>query len=326
MTTVENVIINAPSKNKTDENIYIFNLSKPNGDSLLFNSKELYNINCQQEVQMLTIPTKTDLKELSTFFNEIKEAFLKKHEEWFEEKFTSSVLDDLFKSFLYPNIVENCIDLKVLIPSSTLDEIKNILKNDNNESVTCNVNPTFLLDSIILEVKTNKMYCNVVLSNYSICDKPRHVDKEEITIENEIVGENEIVEENEPDEEKSNIRETKKEEEISDSIGDPIEDNVEDPIEDNLPNNDELVELQFDTTNLDESKIKMNAEDYLIIYKYILGQIKENKIKSIEKICQGKGIDMEVLDCEEIFKESDDEYFSSDSENESDSGSENSIG
>lgn len=326
MTTVENVIINAPSKNKTDENIYIFNLSKPNGDSLLFNSKELYNINCQQEVQMLTIPTKTDLKELSTLFNEIKEAFLKKHEEWFEEKFTSSVLDNLFKSFLYPNIVENCIDLKVLIPSSTLDEIKNILKNDNNESVTCNVNPTFLLDSIILEVKTNKMYCNVVLSNYSIYDKPQQVDKEEITIENEIVGENEIVEENEPDEEKSNIRETKKEEEISDSLGDPIEDNVEDPIEDNLPNNDELVELQFDTTNLDESKIKMNAEDYLIIYKYILGQIKENKIKSIEKICQGKGIDMEVLDCEEIFKESDDEYFSSDSENESDSESENSIG
>lgn len=320
MTTVENVIINAPSKNKTDENIYIFNLSKPNGDSLLFNSKELYNINCQQEVQMLTIPTKADLKELSTFFNEIKEAFLKKHEEWFEEKFTSSVLDDLFKSFLYPNIVENCIDLKVLIPSSTLDEIKNILKNDNNESATCNVNPTFLLDSIILEVKTNKMYCNVVLSNYSIYDKPQQADKEEITIENEIVEENEL------DEEKSNIRETKKEEEISDSLGDPIEDNVEEPIEDNLPNNDELVELQFDTTNLDESKIKMNAEDYLIIYKYILGQIKENKIKSIEKICQGKGIDMEVLDCEEIFKESDDEYFSSDSENESDSGSENSIG
>ena len=30
----------------------------------------------------------------------------------------------------------------------------------------------------------------------------------------------------------------------------------------------------------------MNVEDYLIIYKYILGQIKENKIKEIEKICE----------------------------------------
>ena len=80
--------------------------------------------------------------------------------------------------------------------------------------------------------------------------------------------------------------------------------------------NDELVELDFDTSNLDESKIKMNAEDYLIIYKYILGQIKENKIKEIEKICESKGIDMEVLDCEEIFNDSDDEYFSSDSESE----------
>ena len=45
MTTVENVTINAPIKNETNESVYIFNLSNSNGESLLFQSKQLYNIN-----------------------------------------------------------------------------------------------------------------------------------------------------------------------------------------------------------------------------------------------------------------------------------------
>ena len=45
----------------------------------------------------------------------------------------------------------------------------------------------------------------------------------------------------------------------------------------------ELVELDFDTTNLDESEIKVNVEDYLIIYKYILGQIKETKLEKLKR-------------------------------------------
>ena len=74
--------------------------------------------------------------------------------------------------------------------------------------------------------------------------------------------------------------------------------------------------MDFDTSNLIESEIKVNVEDYMIIYKYILGKIKENKIREIEKICESKNIDMEIVDCEDIFNESEDEYFSSDVESE----------
>jgi len=62
--------------------------------------------------------------------------------------------------------------------------------------------------------------------------------------------------------------------------------------------------------------MKVNVEDYMIIYKYILGKIKENKIREIENICVSKNIDMEILDYEDIFNESGDEYLSSDSESE----------
>ena len=44
--------------------------------------------------------------------------------------------------------------------------------------------------------------------------------------------------------------------------------------------------------------------------------IKENKIREIENICVSKNIDMEILDYEDIFNESEDEYLSSDSESE----------
>ena len=62
--------------------------------------------------------------------------------------------------------------------------------------------------------------------------------------------------------------------------------------------------------------MKVNVEDYMIIYKYILGKIKENKIREIENICVSKNIDMEILDYEDIFNESEDEDLSSDSESE----------
>ena len=82
---------------------------------LVFQSSRVYSINGENEDQMLTIPSKEDLRVFSTMFNSLKGHFLEKHEEWFEQKFTSSVLDDLFKNFLQPNIVENCIDLKISI-------------------------------------------------------------------------------------------------------------------------------------------------------------------------------------------------------------------
>lgn len=281
MISVEHVTIEAPKIDETNENLYKFNLLSSNGEPLTHKSDCLYTINIENESneQMLTIPSKEELRKLSNIFNVLKGLFLETHDEWFEEVFTSSALDDLFKNFLYPNIVENCIDLKIFINSDMINKLKEVSTGES----CVNVIPTFLFDTIDLNVNDNKMNCVVSLKDFSI-----EVNK---MVKEPVVEEEPISEENEP----------------------VVE---EEPIVNSEDNLCELKEMDFDTSNLIDSEIKVNVEDYMIIYKYILGKIKENKIREIEKICESKNIDMEVVDCEDIFNESDDEYFSSDAESE----------
>jgi hypothetical protein len=275
MTSVERIMIQAPKIDDDSENIYNFSLVTISGEPITYESECLYSIKTEKEEQMLTIPSKDDLRYFSNTFTELKTVFLENHEEWFEEKFTSSALDDLFNNFLCANVEENCVDLKILISSNT----KNKLKANVNED-TCSVIPIFLFDSIVLNTDNNKISCVVYLHDF-------HLPKEEMKQTRKIAEE--PLEE--PVEEKSNSIESKLEKA-------------------------DLEELVFDTTNLLDSDVKVNVEDYLTIYKYILGKIKDNKITEIDKIFTNKGIEMEILNYEDIFDESDDEYLSSDDDSE----------
>ena len=311
MTNIESILISPPKKNNSKETEYIFNLSTLNGEPLVFESECLYNVNCEQNEQLLKIPSKNDLRILSTTFNNLKEAFLKKHEEWFEEKFTSSALDDLFKNFLCPNIVDNCIDLNVSIASEVLDKLKLAM---NNSDTVCTLTPTFLYDSIILNSENNKMGCLIFLQDFHILSQEKNEIMEapvEAPVEESVEA---PVEESvkEPEHVEAPV-EAPVEESVP--VEEPVEESVKEPIEGSVEQ-DELVELDFDTSDLAESKIKMDVEDYMVIYKYILGQIKENKIREIEKICDNKNVGTEILDYEDIFSDSEDEYSSSDTGSE----------
>ena len=309
MTNSENILISPPKKSNSKETEYVFNLSTSNGEPLVFESECLYDVNCEQNEQLLKIPSKNDLRILSTTFNDIKGVFLKNHEEWFEEKFTSSALDDLFKNFLCPNIVDNCIDLKISVSSEVLDKLKLAMNNSDN---VCTLTPTFLYDSIILNSENNKMYCLILLQDFHILSQEKNEINEEPVEESTTVEQSSPVEEPAPVEEPSSPIEQPTHVEESP----PVEESP--TVEESPPvKQDELVELDFDTSDLDESKIKMDVEDYMVIYKYILGQIKENKIREIEKICDNKNVGTEILDYEDIFSDSEDEYSSSDTESES---------
>lgn len=297
MVSVEQITIEAPNLDDTNKNLYKFNLFMSDGEKITYKSDCLYTVNTSENVveQMLTIPSKDDLRNLSDIFNKIKATFLEKHEEWFEDKFTSSTLDDLFKNFLYPNVVENCIDLKISISPEMINKIKEVSDNDSN---FCSISPTFSFDSIVLNIDDNKMNCLVTLNDFYI---PHTKDD----AESEVLVKKTNINEEEPENQEEDEEPEMKEENAA-----SLEINNEEE------NSSELQEMDFDTSNLVDSEIKVNVEDYMIIYKYILGKIKENKIKEIEKICASKNINMEILDYEDIFDDSEDEYLSSDAESE----------
>ena len=291
MASVEYISIEAPKLDEENENIYKFNILTSNGDNLTYKSEHLYTIRVENE-QMLTIPSKGDLRSLSDIYNNLKSSFLEGHDKWFEEKFTAPMLDDLFKNFLYPNIVENRIDLKVSLTSDVMNELKEASKGESSVIVF----PTFSFDAIVLNVDNNKMNCTVTLKEFST----KEPELEDQVVEDQVV-EDQVVEDQ--------VVENQVLEELA------LEKNEEQHIESEDISSD-LKEMDFDTSNLADSEIKVNVEDYMIIYKYILGKIKDNKIREIEKICASKNIDMEILDCQDIFDESEDEYFSSDAESE----------
>tara|TARA_A100001011_G_scaffold400242_1_gene513476 strand:+ start:11168 stop:12148 length:981 start_codon:yes stop_codon:yes gene_type:complete len=317
MDTQVEVTIEAPKIDETNENLYRFKLTQPAGNPLVFQSTCTYSVNSEQGEQMLTIPCKDDLKYLSGVFSKLKATFLEKHEEWFEHKFTSTVLDDLFKNFLHPNITENCIDLKVTVHPSVLDRLRD---SSGNENEFCRVVPKFVFYEIVLNVENNKMNCRVILDEYVLpavedLGLEPVIEEDE---EDESPQENEKESHQEPELTQTNMKETHADADISLQQDTSVVDKRN--MMESQPNieekSNELEELHVDTSNLDESEIKVNVEDYLIIYKYILGQIKENKIREIEKICSNKGIEMEMIEYEEIFNDSEEEYLSSDTNSE----------
>ena len=297
------VIIAPPTLDEDNDKKYIFHLTDTTKENLLFESNCSYNVDVEKEHQLLTIPSKDDLRYMSEMFNTLKATFLEKHEQWFEQKFTSNVLDDLFKNFLHPNVVDNCVDLEISAPPALLERLKNI---STDESKVCAIIPNFIFHTIDLNVENNKMKCNVILDDFRLPDVEDS--KEELN--------EQIYETN--DETNDEMNGETNNETNDETVDEALKEETQHHIQaDQRGESDVLEEFEFDTSNLDDSEIKINAEDYLTIYKYILGQIRENKLQAIENIFMNKGIEMEVLDYGDIFDDIEDEYLSSDTESES---------
>tara|TARA_B110001450_G_C17653040_1_gene494075 strand:- start:1310 stop:2269 length:960 start_codon:yes stop_codon:yes gene_type:complete len=308
-TELDEIIINWP---ELKDEMYLFALKNKNNENIQFKSDTLYNISLDEQEQLLSITSKDDLRSFSDMFSHLKGKFMDEHEQWFEEKFTDKMLDTLFKNYLKPNISENCIDLKIVVLEKVLDE----LKKCNKDEKSCLIIPTFLFDRIELNIEDNVMNCIVVLDSFKSLEEVCAVDT---PVVREDINEKNILEniENQNNEEEVNL------EEIEPTINKEQEEKEEEEekaeleeIEPTINEEETLEEYNFDTSDLDESELKINVEDYLIIYNYILGQIKENKIGEIERICHDKNINMDVVDYDEIFNNSDDEYLSSDENSE----------
>ena len=141
---------------KLNENIYTFGLSY-NNENFIFDSKNDYILN--KKDSELFILNKNELKFFHNLFNYLKEEFYKQHDKWFEESFEESIFNNIFSNYLYPNIEENCVNLKCLV-----DE--NVLENVEDENVR--VVPKFHIKSITFE--NNKLNTNIHVTDVFVKD------------------------------------------------------------------------------------------------------------------------------------------------------------
>lgn len=288
--------------NDGTNNKFIFNI-KNDGKPLTFESNENYAVNCDDISQSLSIPTPDELQYFNSVYLKLKQIFLEKHEEWFEEKFTDNALENLFENFLKPNIAENCINLNVFLEQTVIDKLKQSVMQNN----TTQIKPVFLFENITLNTNDNVMFCKVVITSYQT-DKlemdENNANQEILEVNVEEHGEiqdktgNNQNEGPEEDGGEKNEGAEKTESGQKDEGGE--EEGLEEELTVNKKNN-VLEEVEFDVQDLDNSEIILNEEDYFIIYKYMLDQIKECKIREVEKLCDEKGISSESINYEEIF-------------------------
>ena len=163
LTIIDNIKIGGPTFDENTQR-YTFDL-KSNDNVMTFNSKLVYRLSVNDCSQLISIPEKDELKLFHDIYTELKKIFLDNHVKWFENKFSESELDILFRSFLVPNISENRIDIQVEVTPELLDDLRS--SNGNNEFVLGN--PTFSFNRLILNLEEEKMNCIVSINSFN-CD------------------------------------------------------------------------------------------------------------------------------------------------------------
>lgn len=163
LTIIDNIKIGGPTFDENTQR-YTFDL-KSNDDVMTFNSKLVYRLSVNDCSQLISIPEKDELKLFHGIYTDLKKIFLENHVKWFENKFSESELDILFRSFLVPNISENRIDIQVEVTPELLDDLRS--SNGNNEFVLGN--PTFSFNRLILNLEEEKMNCIVSINSFN-CD------------------------------------------------------------------------------------------------------------------------------------------------------------
>ena len=261
------------------ENTYTFGLSY-NNENFMVNSKNDYILNKLN--QELFILNKNELKFFYNLFNHLKEDFFKQHHKWFEEKFEETVFNSIFYNYLYPNIEENCVNLKCLVDENVLEKI-----NDDNAKVV----PTFHIKSITFE--NNRLTTNIHITDVFIKDNIlENADNQKSLEEN--VEENLEKNVNFPEKKTENLEQNNINENNDKEV------NTQD-------DNESIEEVYFDGSNLEKTTLNITDEDHFIIYKILNSNIKNNLLKELNNILLNKGVKSNNINLSDIIYDSDEE-------------------
>jgi len=305
-TILENIHIGSPTLDESTQ-LYTFVLENNNAPMSFVSSLE-YQLSIGECSQMVPIPKREELKLFHEIYKELKRIFLENHVKWFENKFSETELDTLFRSYLVPNISENRIDLQVKVD----DALMNSLKTSNNENSYVAGVPSFLFEKIVLNLENEKMECVVLINKFDCKTWPKNSDatlgKEETSEKSNI---NEIVpsQNSKDDVDECPGKDFEKQEEQQVSENDPVEEVVV-----NEENADYLEEVDFDGEDLERVNVNFNNEEYYVIYKYLTRLVNETLHKELRGVMNEKEVNMKTVNLSEIIDDSDCESEISDSE------------
>ena len=274
---------------------YIFDIKYDGGFMDVNVAYEVYLNKIENNVLYLSIKSKADLVELHRIYTSILTFVFENQSEWFENHFTIEELASMFSEFLKPNYKDNCID----IICSSFDE-------DRISRVENGIIPVFRFESIIFNGKTFNVHIDLVEL------EEVHLNTQSSSIETKEVSETQ----SENNDHNANVENNDIEENNNEVLSETDMNNIVESV-DNHGNNEEtedVEEVNLDENNMDELNMKINDDDFYILYKLIQGKIYQNMSNDLRKVMLNKNIkNIDDIDINELLFDITD--FSDDDEN-----------
>jgi hypothetical protein len=280
-------------ENPQDVNeIYEFKINYDNEPFEFITTDRVILRNIDNDVLTLSVTNKTDLKLLYHIYNSFIHNIFSNQNKWFEGEFDMITLKKSFEEYLTINIEENCAN--IICGCNCI--------NDINLEVQ-EIVPLFSIDKLVfrdgnfiieLKLKSYEEYVNqapkIHESQHSLSQtNPSHVEVEE----------EKVIDKSEEDE------------------------NIEDD-EDNGEN--DIQEFDIETSNLEDTKMSINEEDFYLFYKTIQGNIYNNFSERLHSIFREKEIQTNDIDLTEIIWDSDDSDMNDEDTEASENNFEEQVG
>ena len=279
---------------KPVDNKYLFQIQY-NNDDFTFQTNGIMLFKTHNK--SLSIVNKQDLLFLHNVYNLLIQNIFDNQQKWFENDFSIDVLKDMFVDILKPNIELNCVDLKCNLE---------ILKDQNND---LDIIPLLKFSNILFDGK--KFYITIDLAEHQIINN----NKEKLENTNNLTNQSENNETQEDEEVNNETQEYNEEEQEQEEAEEEVDENEENSInEENEINNKQSQEeinepqeeIEINTKNLEEINMKVDEDDFYIIYKLIQNNIYKNMNESLRNIFETKNVDTSSIDINELIYDSDD--------------------
>ena len=279
---------------KPVDNKYLFQIQY-NNDDFTFQTNGIMLFKTHNK--SLSIVNKQDLLFLHNLYNLLIQNIFDNQQKWFENDFSIDVLKDMFVDILKPNIELNCVDLKCNLE---------ILKDQNND---LDIIPLLKFSNILFDGK--KFYITIDLAEHQIINN----NKEKLENTNNLTNQSENNETQEDEEVNNETQEYNEEEQEQEEAEEEVDENEENSInEENEINNKQSQEeinepqeeIEINTKNLEEINMKVDEDDFYIIYKLIQNNIYKNMNESLRNIFETKNVDTSSIDINELIYDSDD--------------------